>query len=416
MQKQTIAAFVAATIALTAPVAASADTKDLLIGGAIGALIHKGISDNQRAKQQRQTTTRHRTTRRTAPSLNSQYTRAERIQIQSAFRDLGYSIGAVDGVLGRNSRAVIRQFQASQGEAQTGQLTRPQYISLLSQAPGVNPVYARRELNRDEVMMLQQGLQTLGYYPGYIDGSKGPGTLGALSTFLAQNGTSVAHVTPVQSLVMARNAAGLPTPPYLQREAGVQITPVQPFATQQAGFGPSGQQPVNQFAAPNVQQPVHGYVGQGQQVANPYAAQQPAPAFGATGQQPIATGQGQLITAPAQQQFGAPQQQPVATTNMFNAAPQPQAVPQQQQGGTVPAGTFAPTAPQPQQQAPQPTLPQGNGQNGTLYAGGAAAPAQPQVTQSSLDIFSGTASGQAVSQPNQVAGQSQPAVAGTVLD
>ncbi|WP_186437480.1 peptidoglycan-binding domain-containing protein [Ruegeria atlantica] len=420
MLKFSITTIFAASLTLTVPVATNADTKDVIIGAGAGALLYKLIDDNQKAKKQQQATRQYRPSKRNsgvaaAPSLNSQYTRAERIQIQSAFRDLGYSIGAVDGVLGKNSRAVIRQFQASSGEAATGQLTRPQYVALLSQVPGVNPVYARRELTRDEVMMLQQGLQALGYYPGAIDGAQGRGTLGAQSAFLAQNGTNLTIVTPVQSLVMVRTTAGLPTPPYLQREAGSQITPAQPFGTQQAGFGTAGQQPMNPFDAQSAQQPAQGFATQGQQLANPFGTPNE--------QQPVYPN-----TAPVQQQqqlYAAPQQkpaatQPAATTTMFGApSQQPQTQPGAAPGGVVPAtnqqNLFAPTTPQ--QQAPQPVVPQGD-QSNTLFATGGGTPVvtqpvtQQRTSQSNLDIFSGTVPALTAPQTDQMAVQTQPVTSG----
>jgi len=389
MKNKHISAIVAASLAVSMPATAAADAGDFIAGGIVGALITKGITDNQRAKKQAQPRRSYKSSGSSVSSLNGQYSRAERIQIQTAFRDLGYDIGTVDGVLGKRSRAVIRQFQASRGEAQTGQLTRPQYVALLSQAPGVNPVYARRELSRDEVVMLQQGLQTLGYYGGLIDGANGPGTIGARNAFLANSGTNPAMVTPVQALVMARNAAGLPTPPYLQREAGSQVAPVQPFGTQQAGFGQAGQQPVAPFGAQAPQVSASGFARQGMA---------PAP------------GQGQY--PPQQGQYGAPvQQQPATTTTTLFGAPaaQPgQVVPQQGQEAPQ-QNLFAPAAPQ-QQPTPQPVVPQG-GQAGTLFATGTPAvpaPAQQQVSQqsapSSLDIYSGTTQ----SPSNQVANQANP--------
>lgn len=412
MKKQTIATIVAASLAASAPAVSLADTKDFLIGGVVGALVHKGITDHQRAKQQQQ---QQVTTQRSssggaqvAPSLNGQYTRSERIQIQSAFRDLGYGIGTVDGVLGRNSRAVIRQFQASLGEPQTGQLTRAQYVTLMSQVPGTNHVFARRELNRNEVVMLQQGLQTLGYYHGRIDGSNGPGTRGAMNTFLAQNGMSPATTTPVQGLVMARNAAGLQSPPYLYQEANAQSATQQPFGAQpqmQAGFG-TQQQQANPFGAPAGQ----GFAPQPQPQPNPLFgtpnAQQPVQAHGAPAQQQV-PGQGGYASAPAAQPaFGAQQQPAAASATPLFGAPQPQVAPQ----GAAPANTqqqnlFAPAAPQ--QQTPQPAAPQG-GQNSTLFAAGTNPAPTPQVTQqqapqSGLDIFSGSAQPQVAQQPQPAA-------------
>lgn len=362
MKNTHISAIVAASLAVSMPVTAAADAGDFIAGGIVGALITKGITDNQKAKKQAQPRRSYSSSGGSASSLNGQYSRAERIQIQTAFRDLGYDIGTVDGVLGKRSRAVIRQYQASRGEAQTGQLTRPQYVALLSQTGGMNPALARRNLNPTEVMMLQEGLRMLGYYRGAVDGANGPGTIGARNAFLAQSGTSPAMVTPVQALVMTRTAAGLPTPLYLQNEANAQTAPTQPFGTQQAGFGAAGQQPATPFGAP--------------------AAPPPAPGFAPQGQQPTAN-QGQYTAAPTQQQ--------PATTTLFGApAAQPGQVPPQP-GQAQQQNLFAPMAPQQQQPAPQPAAPQGN----TLFATGTpTAPASQQVTQqaapSSLDIYSGT--------------------------
>ncbi|MCL3882555.1 peptidoglycan-binding domain-containing protein [Marivita sp. GX14005] len=421
MKRHSIAALVAASMVASVPGSASADAKDALIGGIVGAIIQKGISDSQRAKPQRkvyQKSSKSKKRTYTAPSLNSQYSRSERIQIQSAFRDLGYGIGTVDGVLGQNSRRVIRQFQASRGEAQTGQLTRAQYVALLSQTPGATPVFAQRPLSGDEVRMLQQGLQMLGYYRGRIDGAKGPGTRGALNAFLAQQGLNPVQVTPVQGLVRARTAAGLQTPRYLQQEAGNQMAGAQPF----------GQQPQQAFGQPHMQQP--GFAAPGQPQANPFGtpAQNVPQGYGVPGQAMPGQG-GQYVSAPGQvapgqqQMFGVAQPQPQmqrpgaaqpVATSLFGA-PQPQPQPQVP-GAAAPVANpqqnlFAPAAPQ-QQLAPQPAAPQ-NGQGGTaLFASGGAvapqavAPAQ-QASQSSLDIFTGSAQGTTIAQPNEVAGQSQ---------
>ncbi len=402
MGRHPISMMLVAGLAVSAPVSVSADAGDFIAGGIVGALIHKGITDNQKAKQAPKKTYRSSGSNQSGTSLNGQYSRAERIQIQTAFRDLGYNIGTIDGVLGKRSRAAIRQFQASRGEVQSGQLTRPQYVALLSQAPGVNPVYARRQLGPDEVIMLQQGLQVLGFYYGPIDGANGPGTTAALNGFLAQRGTSLAMVTPVQGLVMVRDTAGLPSAPYLRREAGAQIAPAQPFGTQQAGFGPANQQPTpgfggqgvaqpsTPFAAPGTQQPLGGAVA-------PAAPGQVYPAPGA----PNAAGQPQYTTAP--------QQQAPAVTPLFGAPSQGQTVPAA--GAPAPQqNMFAPTAPV--QQQPAPVVP--GGQTNTLYAATPSAPqAAPQpVTQSSLDIYSGTTPGAG----GALSGQSQQTADGTALD
>jgi peptidoglycan hydrolase-like protein with peptidoglycan-binding domain len=383
MKKFSIVALVVASMVGALPSQAAADAKDVAIGAILGAIGQKIVSDSK----QKQRTTRSSTSTRkqyVAPSLNSQFSRDERIQIQSSLASLGYGIGTIDGVLGPNSRRVIGQFQASRGEAATGQMTRAQYVALISAVSGTTPVFARRELNRDEVRLLQQGLQQLGYYRGAIDGAKGPGTRGALAQFLAQNGLNAAQTTPVQGLVLARNAAQLPTAMYLQQEAGANFAggvPQQPFGGQpqqqtlQAGFGQQPQQQQNPFAAPVPQQNAFG-----------------APAQMMPQQQPNqATG---FATAPAtaNPSFGTPQQVPQPGTQLLGA-PQQQAPSGQQ-------NLFAPAAPQ--QQAPQ-VAPTGQQPQQGLFAAGNAQQAAPQVQQSTLDIFSapGTA------QPAQATGQAQ---------
>jgi hypothetical protein len=46
---------------------------------------------------------------------------ALKFEIQEALLDLGYEIGEMDGQIGRNSRAAIRNFEKQQGIAATGQ-------------------------------------------------------------------------------------------------------------------------------------------------------------------------------------------------------------------------------------------------------------------------------------------------------
>ena len=377
MKNLTISVIVAAALATSLPAKVSADGKDVAIGVILGAIGQKVVSESKKKSQGATRSTS--STRSTAakkyspPSLNSKFTSDERVQIQSSLAALGYNVGTIDGVLGPNSRRVIGQFQASRGEAATGQMTRPQYVALLSSVPGAAPIFTRRELNAEEVRLLQQGLQQLGYYRGSIDGAKGPGTRGALTAFLAQNGLNPVQTTPVQGLVMARSVAQLPTPMYLQQESGMQVaggSQQQPFPTQPQTFG--------------TQQPTVP-VG-----LNPQAQQNTL--FGAPAQPGL-----------AQPQAGMGQPQGSQPANNLFGVPQPQQ-PGVAQGGAiqqqVPTGQqdlFSPNATQ--QQAPQPALaptqPQG------LFATGAQAPAPQQVAppmqQSTLDIFSAPSSATAAS-------------------
>ncbi|MEL6689061.1 MAG: peptidoglycan-binding protein [Pseudomonadota bacterium] len=421
------AAAIAALLSTNVAAPAQADGKDVLFGAIVGAIVNEAARNNN---QRRSTSTR-------APSLNSQYSRAERVEIQSSLQRLGYNIGAIDGALGPTSRRVIGQWQASRGEAQTGQLTRAQFVALVSGAPGATMAFASRPLDRSETILLQESLQRLGYYRGGIDGQTGPGTRGGTNAFVTAQGYAVGQLTPVQVLVLARQSAGLVTPPYLQTEASSQLAAApfgqqqqngfgapqqqQGFGTQQATFGAAPQQGfgVQQgqqgFAAPQGQQATFGAAPQQGFGAAPQQGQQalfgntqPAPqgTFGAAPQGQQATfgaapqqGQGLFGAAPQQGQqgtFGGGQVQPQAGGTF--AAPQGQLASQPGGTGVAPQSLFAPvpqqgqqpTAVAPQQGQQQLFAPQQGGviqQQGTN--GQLLAPQGQQAPTSTLDIFSG---------------------------
>ncbi len=376
MKNASITVLVAASLAITAPSVTSADVKDLLIGGAVGAAITHGVHTQKKNKKKSTTVVSKKSTG--TPSLNSQYNRAERIQIQSALSNLGYNIGAIDGVLGKNSRRVIRQFQASRGEPQTGQLTASQFAALTNpgfQTGGASIAAVDRPLQPNEVMLLQQSLTMLGYYNGGIDGTDGPALRGASAQFVSTQGLNPQQLTQVQSTVLATRAAGIPTPVYLQQEANTQqatMAAANPFGaqtqgTQQAGFGGQQQPQQNLFGG--------------------------APAQQGT----AAAANGTFGAAPAENTlFGTTQQQ---QQNALFGTTQQQTVPQ---GGAQPAATQDLFAPQQNQQ------PQAEPQNGTvnsLFASGetaAPAPAAQQQPASSLDVFT--------LQPEAPVQEQQPAV------
>ncbi|MEQ6250072.1 peptidoglycan-binding domain-containing protein [Sulfitobacter sp. HNIBRBA3233] len=378
---------IALSLALSAPNPVYADLKDALIGGVIGAAINQSVRNSQAQKRATaKRTTRTVKNRANVPaSLNSQFTRDERRQIQTSLNNMGLNVGVVDGSLGPKSRAAISQFQASRGEAATGQMTRAQFLALTGvgfAAPA--PAFADRQLNLNEVVMLQQSLQRLGFYRGTIDGINGAGTQNARAAFLASQGQNPMQVPQVQSLAMASTAAGYTLPQNLMQEAQAQFA----AASGATGFGAApvpqsnfGQLPQqnNQFGTPTTS-------------AGFATPPPPQPVFGA---QPAT--QGTAGFAPQT----APQQQPLF------GAPTQQQMPQQQQQPLF--GAPAQAAPQPQQVQPiqQP-------QNNAIFAstGGATAPQQqivvaPQQAPSALDIFAPQSTGQ----PAAVAQQpTQPAV------
>lgn len=370
MKKQSISLLAALSLATAMPAPASADLKDALLGAAAGALITHGVHQQRQQNQQRSAP---RAAAPSAPSLNSQYSRAERVQIQQSLAQLGYPVGTIDGILGKNSRRMIRQYQASIGAAATGQLTPLQFTKLTNPAGqfAAAPGFQNRPLNPQEVALLQQSLMVLGFYRGGIDGVSGPGTRAATNNFLASYGHNPAVMTQVQTVVLAANTARIPAPPQLVQEASLQSG-----AGQQQPFGGQPQQPFGTpapqqaFGQPN-QVPQQQFQQQGQQ---PFQQQQPQ--FQQQGQQPTTAlfNQGQ---APAGQ---APQQQ----QQLFQQQPQ-QAAPGGQQQQLF------------QQQQQQQVAPNG-GQvlqaSGTPAGQGVQQPAaQPQSTlpaaqpQSTLDVF-----------------------------
>ena len=365
MKVQSLALVSAFALATTMPTSAQADAKDALIGGIIGGVIGGAI---QKDRQNKKATTKKvvRRAAPTTPSLNGQYSRSERIQIQTSLRDQGYPIGVVDGVLGKNSRSAIRTFQGSIGEPQTGQLTPAQFARLtgLGGNQFAQPQNVNRPLSPTEVAMMQQSLQRLGFYRGVVDGIDGPGTRNAAASFLANQGLAPASMTNVQTLVMASSRAGFVAPQYLVQEASAA-----------PAFGAQPQQ--QPFGTPQTQQ---AFGTQPQQ--QPFGAPQTQSAFG---------------TQPQQQPFGTQQTQPVFGQQQAPGTVVPQ------QGGQQNPFAVQPAQPMPQQQpqAGQATplfasgspagQPQGNAAQQPLFPQGAQAlqattQAQPQ-SQSTLDVF-----------------------------
>ena len=104
---------------------------------------------------------------------------------QVLLRDLGYPIGAIDGVKGPRTLAAIHAFQRAQGLSADGRVS----ATLLAQLQ-----VAGRELMVRET---QARLARLGYEIGPIDGRSGPRTRAAISVFQEAEGLPVTgKVTP----------------------------------------------------------------------------------------------------------------------------------------------------------------------------------------------------------------------------
>jgi len=108
---------VAASLALGPVAPVRADTGDAILGGIIGGVIGGVVvneSNKNRARQQ--------TTTRTVTAVPSA-TRVANQEVQVALNHFGFPVGSPDGVLGRQSRAAISQYQMTLGYPATGYLT-----------------------------------------------------------------------------------------------------------------------------------------------------------------------------------------------------------------------------------------------------------------------------------------------------
>lgn len=113
MTKRHIAmACLAASLTVTPVTRAAADGGDV-VGGLIGGLIGGAIM-NEAAKNKRKTVYVNRGV--------SSATRAQNREIQTSLNYFGFPAGAPDGVMGRNTRNAVSQYQVFMGYAATGNL------------------------------------------------------------------------------------------------------------------------------------------------------------------------------------------------------------------------------------------------------------------------------------------------------
>ena len=130
--------------------------------------------------------------------------------LQKALSDLGYSVGAVDGVYGTGTEAAVRLFQQRQALAVDGKAgentlrriesffnadgtVKSDYVPAPTSAPTAAPALTaptrtlRPGDEGSDVRNVQARLQQLGYYLGSIDGKYGSGTMMAVLQFQLKN-------------------------------------------------------------------------------------------------------------------------------------------------------------------------------------------------------------------------------------
>ncbi|WP_068113588.1 peptidoglycan-binding domain-containing protein [Tropicimonas marinistellae] len=127
--KHLLSTLILSAISLGPAHKAAADAGDAIAGAIVGGIIGNAMAQQQAKKKvyvQKQTV--YRTAK---PSMTSAQ-RSENRSVQHALNYFGFSAGTADGVLGRNSRAAISNYQAHMGYAATGQLTQYEKDFLLT--------------------------------------------------------------------------------------------------------------------------------------------------------------------------------------------------------------------------------------------------------------------------------------------
>ncbi|WP_095588851.1 peptidoglycan-binding domain-containing protein [Actibacterium ureilyticum] len=118
--KHMLTAAVAASLTLVPATRVSADAGDALVGGIIGGVIGGAIANNAKKKPQK------KVYYKSAPKKSSGIsaaTRAQNREVQTSLNYFGFPAGSPDGVLGRNSRSAISQYQVFMGYPASGYLT-----------------------------------------------------------------------------------------------------------------------------------------------------------------------------------------------------------------------------------------------------------------------------------------------------
>lgn len=106
------------------------------IGVAVGAGVAIFNKLQKKKKQNQQNISA--STKSNNQTAQSSTSRSTNIAIQKALNAKGFNAGTPDGILGKGSRAAIRNYQASIGEASTGRLTSAQSATLLGGAIAVS--------------------------------------------------------------------------------------------------------------------------------------------------------------------------------------------------------------------------------------------------------------------------------------
>ncbi len=109
--------------------------------------------------------------------------------LQFMLKNMGYSVGSIDGIFGNNTAAAVRAFQQANGLEADGVVGRLTWYKLNNLTPQASTL--RRGSYGAEVRYLQQKLYSKLYPVGTIDGIFGTNTENAVKEFQRENGLVV---------------------------------------------------------------------------------------------------------------------------------------------------------------------------------------------------------------------------------
>lgn len=226
-----VAGLLSATLILPAPAPVRADAGQVAAGVAAGIL---GTLAVQNANKNRQRTSTKTVTKKVyrAPAISSAQ-REQNRQVQTSLNYFGFPAGTPDGILGRNSRAAISNYQAHMGYAATGQLT---------------------DFERDFLLRSHSRAQAGGYATQQLVVTLPQGQRGLLQHYRTQEARS-AGMVPTQQTPMQPQAVQqvMPAPGYVATTTVVAPGAVAPAPAPAPAAAPAVQPPAPAAAAPTVE-------------------------------------------------------------------------------------------------------------------------------------------------------------------
>jgi len=130
-------------------------------------------------------------------------------EIQQLLKDAEFDPGSVDGVMGGQTRKVIKEFQEDKGLKPTGKIDSVTMAALnkakedlkeaagtdskdkLYSDQGVEARFEKTDLSsntEERITQIQTALKKAGFYKGEVDGRLGPQTRKAIRAFQKENG------------------------------------------------------------------------------------------------------------------------------------------------------------------------------------------------------------------------------------